>query len=287
MATVAEAAAKQKPRSVKEIDSEIEELESKLRDLMEDDRTEYAQGIIDKMNTEFKKGSAWTNRMKELAEKAFYVYAPNGRKRNLPAALTEDRGIVAQQVRRGSNAPIQGFASEIGVKASRVVMESYHKELPTFCEMLDIEYDPWEWRIPYNRMVHDAHYYSPKFAMVIPFMHILQYDATYGVTEVYNKEFNIQFPVEPEIEIEFGARDDTTEKWDWSLPNIIHCVTTSVDRLEEYKLLKRKKKDVLQEVFKPWKIKKMRHYLQDKYPILGVKDLDVQIVSAIKPIYKD
>lgn len=277
---------KEKEALLKALKIELKATTTKLTDLMAEDRTPYAQNIIDRMFTEFKKGGRWTNKMKEMSELVYYVFSPIGRKRRLFAALTGDRKIVAKQVRRGSNAPIQGFASEIGVKAGRLVMELYYDELPNICEIMGIEYDPWELRVPYNRMVHDASYYSVVYAMIIPFVHILQWGSTYGITKAYKDEFNIDFTIEPEIEIEFGARDDMTYKWDWSLPNIVSSIEKSVKDLHELGLLEGEPQAVIKTIFRPWANKKMRTLLQAKYPLLNVSDLDTQIVSAIKHIYK-
>lgn len=267
-------------------EKEVKLYEKKLTDLLAEDRTPYAQGLIDKIFQEFRAGGRWTNKMKKMAEEAYYVFSPIGRKRNLFAALTGDRKIVSQQVRRGSNAPIQGFASEIGVKAGRLVMEKYYDELPEICRIMGIEYDPWVLRVPYNRMVHDASYYSVMFKLVIPFVHILQYCATYGITKSYKDEFGFEFTVEPEIELEFGVRDDCTHKWDWSLPNIVDGIVKSVDEAEEFGMLDRPKDEILKEIFRPWAKKEMRTMLQEKYPLLNVSDLDKQIVDAIRPIFK-
>jgi DNA polymerase I-like protein with 3'-5' exonuclease and polymerase domains len=263
------------------------EAEKKLKDLLAEDRTPFAQGLIDKIFAEFKKAGAWTNKTKKMAEELYIVFSPIGRIRHLFAAMTGDKKIIAQQVRRGSNAPIQGWASEIGVKAGRIIMEHYYKRLPQICELLGIEYDAWSLRVPYNRAVHDANYYSVPYAMVIPYAHILQWCATYGVTEAYEREFNFKFPVEPEIELEFGARDDITHKWDWSLPSIVSGIQASIKEAAELGLLAdgRTEQDVLQEIFKPWANKKCRHWLQKHYPLLNVSDLDKQIVEAIRPIY--
>jgi len=277
----------EKQTRIKSIDKETRDLERQLETLMAEDRTNYAQGIINKIFTEFAKGGKWTARMKELSEKEYYVFSPFGRKRNLFAAMTEDKEIVARQVRRGSNAPIQGMASEIGVKAGRVVMKHYYRELPKLCKMLGLEYSRWSWRVLYNRMVHDANYYSVPFEMVIPYIHILQWGATYGITRAYKKEFDIQFTVEPEIEIEVGSRDDMTNKWDWSLPNIVSCITKSIDDLEAAGQLDRPKDEVMKTIFRPWAKKEMRRYLQEKYPLLNVKDLDREIRDAIKPVYRN
>lgn len=264
---------------------QIAKAEKDLKALYAEDRTPYAQDILDKLFAEFKKSAAWTEKMKKLAVDKYYVYSPIGRIRRLYAAMSLDRSIIAKQARRGANAPIQGFASEIGIKAGRLIMELYYKELPRFCEMLDIEYDEWELQVPYNRVVHDANYFSVIYSMVIPFTHIVQYAATYGVTKVYADEFNVEFPVEPEIEMEFGARDDSTYKWDWSLPNIVDSIVKSVDQAAEMGVLEGERDAVLKEIFEPWRNKKMRNYLQARYPLLGVENLDEQIRAAIKPIY--
>ena len=147
-----------------------------------------------------------------------------------------------------------------------------------------IEYDPWELRVPYSRVVHDASYYSVIYKMVLPFTHILQYAATYGVTEVYAKEFGVEFPVEPEIEMEFGVRDDICAKWDWSIPNLVQTLMNSVKEAEELDLLEGTQQEVLDQIFEPWRNKKMRNYLQSKYPLLGVSDLNKQIVDALKAV---
>lgn len=266
---------------------ELATVDQQLKELMEEDRSSYAQGIIDKMMTEFKKGAAWTKKMAEFATEKYYVYAPTGRKRNLFAGLTGDKAIVAQQVRKGSNAPVQGMASEIGVSAGRVITECYYEDLEHICDLLDIEYDPWALQMYFNRSVHDANYYAILYALVIPFIHILQYGATYGVTQHYKEAYGLEFTIEPEIEIETGAQDSNTFKWDWSLPALVSSITKSVEELDTLKLIPKgkTKEDVLKEIFRPWKNKKCRRFLQEKYPLLGVSDLDEQIQAAIKPIF--
>lgn len=291
MAEVAEKPApltgKAKEKRILELRKLISVEEKALASILAEDRTSYAQDIVDRMFKEFPRGAAWTNKMKKLAEKAFYVFSPIGRIRHLYAAMTQDQGIVARQVRRGTNAPIQGFASEISVKAGRVVYETYYDHLEKFCEFLGREYDPWAERIPYNRVVHDASYYTVAFHMVIPFVHILQWDTTYGITERYEKEFGLKFPIEPEIEMEFGARDDATHDWDWSIPSIVEAISKTLDDMIELKIIEAKRKNKLMRViFKPWANKEFRHYLQEHWPLLNVSNLDKQIADAIKPIYK-
>jgi hypothetical protein len=65
----------------------------------------------------------------------------------------------------------------------------------------------------------------------------------------------------------------------------VKSVIDSVDEAEKDGLLEGSREDVLMEIFRPWRNKEMRHYLQKKYPLLEVSDLDKQIVEAIRPIY--
>lgn len=265
-----------------EINRLLEELDFKLTELMSEDRTDYAQGIIDKMFAEFDRGAAWTNKMQELAEKDYYVYSPIGRRRFLPAAITGARQIVAQQVRRGSNAPIQGFASEIGIKASRLIMEAYYEHLDKFLEFWQSDQTDWDMRIKYNRVVHDANYFAVPYEMMIPLFHIAQYMATYGVTKAYKDQFNIDFTVEPEVEFELGAQDANSHKVDWSLDGFVHALKETLKESEQLDLLDGTKEDLIEVVTYPWRNRRFQDYLQEHFPLLGVSDLSEQIASALK-----
>jgi hypothetical protein len=271
---------KDKKRIV-EINRMLEELDLKLTALLEEDRSAYAQNIIDKMFNEFRAGAKWTERMSESAENEYQVYSPIGRRKYLPAALTKDRMIVAKQVRRGSNAPVQGMASEVGMKAGRLIFTEYYKNLKIFKEKLGITKKEWELRVPFNRSVHDANYYAVPYSMVIPFIHVLQYQATYGVTKAYKDEFNVDFTVEPEIELEVSARDDLSYKWDWALPNLVANLKKAVHDANELGVLVGTEDEVMDEILKPWRDKDMRNFLQKKFPLLNVLNLDKQIAEAV------
>lgn len=274
---------KDKKRMVK-INAMMEELDVKLTALIEEDRSGYAQDIIDRMFNEFKAGKRWIDKMGKMAEEQFQVYSPNGRVRHLYAAMTGDRKIISQQVRRGSNAPIQGFASESGAKAARMILADYYKNLRIFKEQLGIEKSDWDLRVFLQRMVHDAAYFMVPYEMVIPFIHILQYQGTYGVARQYEKDFNINFAVEPEIEIDIGARGDHMETWDWSTSNLISNIKSTVKEAEEMGVLAGTPEEVLEMIIKPWKSKRTRSYLQEHYPLLNVKDLDEQIRKAVAEV---
>jgi len=257
----------------------LAELEKQYEELVEDDRTEFAQGIIDKMFKEFPRGHQWVLRMQKMATEEYYVYSPIGRIRHLYAAMTKDKKIVSRQVRRGMNAPIQGFASEIAVKSSRLIMVSYFEFRPVIEKMLGIDKKS---PLKFNRIVHDAQYYTVPYAMVLPFIHILQYESTYGIAQAYDKEFGLKFSVEPEIEVEVGIKDTLTKKWDWAIPDLIKKLDESVKEGVSLKILTGDAKEIMKEVLEPWRNKEVRVFLQSKWPLLNVPNLDKQIKEALK-----
>lgn len=268
-------------RKLKTIQKELVETERKLAKLLAEDREDYAQDIIDKLFNEFRKGAAWTRKMMKMAEEKYYVYSPIFRRRFLPAAMIQDRGIINEQVRRGSNGPIQGFASEIGIKASRVFMEDYYRHAPKLCKMLGIKYLAWRFRVMFNRVVHDASYISVPYAMILPFIHILQWGATYGVTKKYLDEFGIKFEIEPEIELEVAARDDKSYKWSFVIPELIENLEKTCADADEIGQLEGTPDEVMDIILEPWRNTKVRNYLQKHFPLLGVEDLDAQIQQAL------
>lgn len=245
----------------------LKKLVKKFLALIAEDRTPQAQKIIDKMNTEFKKGHQWVLRMQDMATNQFYVYSPIGRIRHLYAAMTRDRQIVSRQVRRGMNAPIQGFASEVAVKAGRLTTTTYYRALPELKKILGIKGKP---RFFANRIVHDASYYTVPFEMVIPFIHILQWATTYGVAQEYEQQFGLKFTVEPEIEIEVGVKDTSSAKWDWSLPNLVTIIESSVDEGIKGGMFTESKEQIMKKIYAPWRDEDALKFLDSKFPLLDV-----------------
>lgn len=258
---------------------DLPKLEEQFQALLDEDRTEYAQGIIDKMFNEFPKGQAWVKKMQRFATEKLYVYSPIGRIRHLYAGLTGDKRIVRRQVRQGMNAPIQGFASEIAVKAARLLAVRYYGSLvPRMKKMLGLK---GRQDFIMNRIVHDASYYMVKYEMVLPFVHLLQWATTYGVAAEYERQFGLKFTVEPEIEIEIGVRDTKSYKWDWSLDNLNKCIAQSVKDGVDQGIFKESYEVIMERIYAPWRDRDVRAYLNEHYPLLGV-DLEKEIADACK-----
>jgi hypothetical protein len=257
---------------------QLAKLESAFAHLLEEDRTAYAQSIIDKMFNEFERGQQWVLKMQQMATEKYYVYSPIGRIRHLYAAMTGNRQIVSRQVRRGMNAPIQGFASEIAVKSSRSVMLSYYRSQNWLKQKLGLE---GKHRIKFNRIVHDASYFSVPFEMVIPFIHILQYETTYGIAKQYESEFGLKFTVEPEIEIEIGVKDTQSRKWNWELPELIKHLDAAVQDGIDDKLFADSKDEIMKKILAPWHNPEVLAFLDERFPLLGVS-LKEEISYAIR-----
>lgn len=251
---------------------EIAALKKKIKEVQEEDRSEYAQGIMDKMFSTYKNGHRWTVRMTDCAKKNGYVYSPLGRVRHLMSAVLvnpKDKKLIARQVRRGSNAPIQGFASEVAVKAARITLETYYEELPKLIEMMELDTTPWKMKVESSRMVHDASYYAVPYDMVLPFIQITQYTATYGVAQALKDQFNLTCNIEPEVEFETAARDDAGLTWSWDIPNLLENLMTNVDQGVELGVIE-DGNEVKRRILAPWLNKKVVKYLDEKYPLLNV-----------------
>jgi DNA polymerase I-like protein with 3'-5' exonuclease and polymerase domains len=252
-----------KAKDTKALDKAVKAFEA----ILEEDRTERAQEIIDKMFAEFKRGDQWVKRMQKMASEMFYVFSPIGRIRHLFAAMTGVRSIISRQVRRGMNAPIQGFASEIAVKASLRVLTAFFKDRAKIDKMLGREPSR---PVKFNRIVHDALYFTVPYEMVIPFIHMLQYEATYGVAQAYEREFGLKFTVEPEIEMEIGTKDTNSTKWNWALPELKKIIESSVDDGIKAGLLTEEREEILEKIWAPWHNKECLSFLDKNYPLLGV-----------------
>ena len=153
-------------------------------------------------------------------------------------------------------------------------------------------------------MVHDSIFTSSPFKFVLATAQIMQYCCTMGVQKYYDEHFDLSFSVPLEIDVEFGASQDKTYKWDWSLEGYdpeIHewndayknkfrkfpkekrleeggysldeCIRLSLnDHCELYPDVDFEK--AYKEIWKSWKDSKMKKYLDENYPILSDYDPD-------------
>ena len=232
---------------------------------------EFAADLIKKLFSRFIKAASWLDWSKQHTREHYYTYSPIGMRRNLFGCMTGLNYIIAAMERRAMNSPIQGLASQIGITAARLITLELYK---VFVELGRI--DPKKTRqLPCDvlKAVHDALYSEVPYENFLIALHIVQYMATYGVTQYYEAEFGVKFPIEPEIEIEVGASEDKMYKWDWTAPHLEEIILKALEDQRTIKFLKEEPKDVLDKIYEDYRNSKVKKYLDKNYPILGV-DLD-------------
>lgn len=270
-----------KDRALAEV--ELSDATDALQALLAEDRTELAQSTMDKVFASFKKGKQWIDDTVAMAKEYGYTMSPVGRIRHVPAALVVDKKTQHRMIRQSCNAPIQGFASEMAVKASRIATQCFYDHAKEISAMLGLPYKSSNKPLSTLRIVHDANYASVDYEFVIPFLHIMQYCATYGTADAIEKEFNFKFNIEPEIEMELGTCDSGSGSgtWDWSVGNLLSILHTAVHTGYKDGFIHEEPKDVIEKILAPWRNKECRAYLNENFPILGVKDMNEMIEKAL------
>lgn len=250
-------------RRVKEIDSAILEAQEK-------DWVEYAAGVMDKFFEASPKVKKFLDNCVNQATRYSHVMAPSGRVRNLWRTITGKPHIIAAAARRAQNSPIQGFSSEMGCVAAYNILKSSYFYLKEFGDLTDFP--------KYCRAVHDANYYAVPYRMLLPFIHIFQYDMTQGVADWYEKYFNLKFTIEPEIEMDIGAHDAASETWNWDITQLADVIFLSLKvQIEIGTLADSDLEDALAQITKPWRNRKSRDHLFEKFPLQNVRDLDYDV----------
>ena len=267
----------EKKNKIAELKEKLKKLHADRAEAEEHDWVADAQEVMDKMAKEFPRGWAFLQQSKEFVLKDLHVTASHGRVRNLWRSITGRPAIQAAAGRRATNSPVQGFASEAGMTAAWLILSAMYEYVEDF-ELDDLF-------IKYCRAVHDANYYHVPYALVIPHLHIKQYCATYGVAQYYKEEFGFEFLIEPEIEIDIGAHDAKGHTWDWSLNNLADCIFFALHDQIDIGMLDAEDLDsTVQTIIKPWKSRAKKEYLQSKFPLLGVQNLDPQIKGFLNLI---
>lgn len=247
--------------------AEKKKLKEQLKSIEERSTVEFAQGLIEKLFARFKKASGWLEWTKNFAKKNYYTYSPIGMRRNLFGIMTGIPSIVSAMERRAANSPIQGLASQIGIVAARLVTLNMYKVLLKFGY---IDENTEELPVDILKAVHDALYSEPKYEVILIFIHVLQWTATYGVTKYYKDTFGVEFTVEPEIEIEIGASEDKHYKWDFSDAHLKEILKKSLEDQLALRRLEGTVDEAYTKIMSVYKNSELKKYLDTTYPILGV-----------------
>lgn len=249
--------------------AELPEVKAELKEAQEWDWKVFAEDLIAKLFHRYAKGAAWLDWAKNFAEKNGYVYAPTGRRRNLPGVMIGNKSLVSALLRRAVNSPIQGTASDVTATAARLTAVHFYRYLRKFKMLEGVEFLPGE----ALKLVHDATYAEAAYDHLLAYLHITQWVATYGVTEYYEKEFGFKFNIEPEIEVEIGAQEDHMYKWDWTDEGLRKIVRSSLEDQVKIKMLKAEDLErSFKRIFRIYRNPEIAQFLRTNYPILGVVD---------------
>jgi hypothetical protein len=252
---------------IKELQKTVAAMEADKAEIPNKYTKVFAADIIEKLFGDFKKGGEWLDWTKKHARDNYYTYSPIGMRRNLFSMATGINSIIAAMERRAANSPIQGFASQIGITAARLVVLELYKVLKKFGY---IDKTTREMPAEILKAVHDALYSEVPYDIVLIYIHVLQWVATYGVTQYYRDEFGVDFPIEPEIELEFGATEDKAYKWNWTDAHLKECLFNTLKDQKAIGTLKGDPEAVLKQIYSVYDDDEKREYLETNYPILGV-----------------
>lgn len=247
--------------------SELEATKKELKEVEARDWKKFAEDLIVKLFARYSKGAKWLNWAKKFAETNYYIYAPTGRRRNLYGVMAGLPSLTAALLRRAVNSPIQGTASDVTCTVARLTAVHFYWYLKKYYEVHNLRWLPGE----ALKLVHDATYAEVDYIHILPYIHIVQWCATYGVTEYYAKVFKFRFNIEPEIEVEIGASEDNHKKWDWTDGHLKKIIRESLEDQVKLKLLKPDEVDsAYKKCWTGYRDPKIKAYLESKYPILGV-----------------
>ena len=241
---------------------------------------DFAKDLIQKLFSRFAKAGNWLEWSKGHAVTHYYTYSPFGFRRNLFGIMTGIRGAVASLQRKAANSPVQGLASQAGITVARLIALEVLDTAIAF-DLMDEETDA-DLIAQVLKAVHDANYTETPYRFIVPMIHIMQYVATYGVTDYYKDELNVVFDVEPEIEIEVGVTEDKHYKWNWRNDNLRDIIDKSLaDQVKLGDITEKDLKRIRDEIEAPLLNRKFKRHLDKTYPILGLPKYGLELWTPI------
>lgn len=171
---------------------------------------EEVKELLELFFARFEKASGWLTMAKRKAVEKGHMYSPIYRVRNMYTQLYGIDNFKAATERRGCNAPIQGFAADIGHTAGYL----YQLHLEDVVRKYNLE-DKQVLTAGVNTFVHDAIKTDAPYEYFLVCLQVLQWCATIGAMEYYKTHWNVKFHVEVEVEFEVAAHDEQHWKYDW------------------------------------------------------------------------
>ncbi len=219
--------------------------------------------LMEKFFKRFVKAAGWLERAKKDAREKGYTVSPIGRVRHLFSQWFGDDNLTAGAERRGANAPIQGIAADLG-HTGAYLYEIHLREVATKFKLVPTGY----MKTGTTGFVHDAIKTVAEYKMLLVAVQVLQWCATIGVCEYYTKVFGMKFHVEPEIEIEIGASDDSMQEWDWHEDTLRRIIREGLEK--QAMIYPKAKLDVDKIEKEIWSVRNepVQAYLDKHYPVL-------------------
>ena len=166
---------------------------------------EEAEDIMNKLFETFKRGGDWIKHCQENGKKTCEVHSPLGRIRHLWAYKHPARNVEAAMDRKGPNSCIQGFSSDIGFMAGKIMQD--------LC---------WNWfwkkdidfQFKYMNVVHD----STETEVMVRHLPIVSYMLEHAYSTLVHRRLRDVFGFELvcgyETEQELGASMAHTETYE-------------------------------------------------------------------------
>lgn len=234
-----------------------------LLDKSDDEWKEESQEVVDKVFSRFPAGAQHLERVSRDVVKHGWVSAPTGRRRNMYRVFSGNKSAISAAQRSAKNAPIQGIASEVGMRAANIVL----RECDLFFTELDMVHFPL-----FTRTVHDENSFEVPYEIVVPFLWIYQYCSMFLVKEEFERDYSFPFLVEPEVEVKISSREDSTHVWDWTLDNLRECLSKAIDdQVTTGQIEEDEKENVMEKILAFPRDRKRMNLLQKRYPLLNVE----------------
>lgn len=180
----------------------------------------YAQELIDKLFSMWKAGGNWINEVKNQGRKLLRVKSPVGRVRHLWGYVHTNNRVIAAMDRRGPNSIVQGYASDLGFKASRIIQETvwnwFHKHKKSFY-------------LQQNNAVHDSLEIETKITEIPLSLYIIEHAMTTQVAKKCKKIHGDEFIVDLDVEFELGGSLGHTFEWNGRYDDLSSVIEKVID----------------------------------------------------------
>ena len=222
---------------------------------------EFTDNLVEAYFRQFPKASKWLKDVVKEAKKYLAATSVLGRRRNLSAYLAGINRLSNDLDRRAKNSPIQGMGADLGHTAAWLFL----KEFRTF--LINEGVISWSDNVPFaiSMMVHDSTRKEIMYRYVLAAIQIYQWVAVEGVRRYYQKNFEVEFLTQLEVEFAIGPHGAALKTWDWSETHLKEILQQGVEeQLKVYPSMD--VKEALRELSYPRRDKKLRTFLDTHYP---------------------